>query len=108
MSLMRLRLGSPLHVEDVFKKKKKSLKHAKYIAGTQNQLFGWNVRNEVAEGGLKCQMSARGNGGREMSPRKKAEVNLMVMSGMKGNQERLESGRPVGTRLGETDFDGQQ
>lgn len=66
--------------------KKKSLKHAKYIAGTQNQLFGWNVRNEVAEGGLKCQMSARSNGGREMSPRKKAEVNLMVMSGMKRNR----------------------
>lgn len=29
------------------------------------------------------------------------EVNLVVMDGMKGNQERVEAERPIGAKLGE-------
>lgn len=75
MSLMRLHLGSPFHVEDVFQKTE-SLQHAKYIAGTQNQLFGWNIRNEAAEGIFTCQVTAGGNRRHEMSPRKEVQVKL--------------------------------
>lgn len=57
-------------------KKTESLKHAKYIAGTQNQLFGWNIRNEAAERILPCQVAAGGNGRHEMSPRKEVQVKL--------------------------------
>lgn len=91
MSLMRLH-----HVEDVLKKKK-SLKWEKSIVGTQNQIFGWNIRNEAVEDTLNARCL--------QEVMEEVEVNLVVIDGMKGNQERLEAGKPVGTRFRETDFD---
>lgn len=81
------------------RKKEKSLKCEKSIIGTQNRIFGWNTRNEAVEGTLNARCLQEVMDFVKTFPRKEVEVNFVVIDGMKGNQERLEAGKPVGTRL---------